>query len=939
MIYVGFSTYILIPIRAIDNPNINENSPDDLERFLAYMNRDQYGQWKQVDVYNIIKYYLGDDTVKIDNSRIMESPHIKRWAPFSLSSTAMQLRSQENPFPFSNSDIIKFITNYQINEMYLRYFAWQFIGREYHKEDFSWTRHISEPLDDTNNDGIWNPDESYTDINENQNWDSNIQIAEPLANVDWSRYGIPFAFIFGIIGCLYHFARDPKRALAVSILFIVTGIFIILYLNQYDPQPRERDYSYVGSFFAFSIWVGIGCMAIMDLISMLFKDERFNQKLLLPVTILTSCILFGTMPLQYLIKDYYYHNRTGNNAAWDYAYNILNSCEPNSIIFTNGDNDTFPLWYIQEVDKIRTDVRVVNLSLLNTSWYINQIYSNNALGTIDFNFNEPIYNEKERRSFKNPDIPIFKLDSRLCQNIFNSNTGIDCNNMYFLDLNNNKEYDSYDSKQTKDIIQEFEDPVLGTIYAYKRWDPNSWAEIEKNYIKFEIQQSLDILVPYANQGPNTFNSVRNNGNTFLNFVLSENQRNIYALNFEKQAKKYLEDKYSLDQNFDEVIQGLINNRERDLYEGLWAEYNSVQASYYHDFIKNDLKKPINDYLYDYIQAGNGLYRSPIEPGSKIVWGKTPDQEGENYIIPVGSFSSFNATIPLKKEVSIDIDLPPTLQEDFFRIQDVMIMKILEDVSKDRKVYFATTVNPQSRINLEPYLINQGMVHEVNHEKLILSPDYPVFLDKPKLEDNLFNTYRFTNLNNNNIYYNSDLQRIMQNYRMLFLYLAEEYKITQSYDKMENVLSYMEEVMPESVIKIHNPNLKLYSYELFYEAGIKDKYENYINNLIEADKGTIDIALSLSKKGLFNKSNQIIKKILNKEYNLKLKDFFYSLEQELSNNTQGLSPESIETFIINSLFKKLEDNGINLSNNDETLVYSLQILIQNYNNLFLIEKNE
>ena len=177
-------------------------------------------------------------------------------------------------------------------------------------------------------------------------------------------------------------------------------------------------------------------MSIMDLISNLFKNNYINQKFILPVTVLISCILFGTMPLQYLIKDYYYHNRTGNNAAWD--YNILNSCEPNSIIFTNGDNDTFPLWYIQEVDKIRTDVRVVNLSLLNTSWYINQIYSNSALGNINFNFNEPIYNEIEHKGFKNTDIPIFNLDPELCQNIFNSDHSIDCYNMYFLDLNNNK---------------------------------------------------------------------------------------------------------------------------------------------------------------------------------------------------------------------------------------------------------------------------------------------------------------------------------------------------------------------------------------------------------------------------------------------------------------------------------------------------------------------
>ena len=146
-------------------------------------------------------------------------------------------------------------------------------------------------------------------------------------------------------------------------LFILTGLAIVVYLNQSDPQPRERDYAYVGSFFAFSIWIGIGVFGILSEL-----NRRFNIKSLVP-SILLLCI----MPILMGITDWREHDRSQRYEAWDYAYNLLNSCEPNAILFTNGDNDTFPLWYIQEVENIRKDVKVVNLSLLNFPSYIRQL--------------------------------------------------------------------------------------------------------------------------------------------------------------------------------------------------------------------------------------------------------------------------------------------------------------------------------------------------------------------------------------------------------------------------------------------------------------------------------------------------------------------------------------------------------------------------------------
>jgi len=149
----------------------------------------------------------------------------------------------------------------------------------------------------------------------------------------------------------------------------MTGLAIVLYLNQEDPQPRERDYSYVGSFMAYSIWIGIGATGLLELFFQKFKDLRMKNY----IPGLLAALIFFIVPFNMMAKNYKEHDRSGNYVAWDYSYNILATVEPNAIIFTNGDNDTFPVWYLQEVEGIRKDVKVVNLSLLNTPWYIKQL--------------------------------------------------------------------------------------------------------------------------------------------------------------------------------------------------------------------------------------------------------------------------------------------------------------------------------------------------------------------------------------------------------------------------------------------------------------------------------------------------------------------------------------------------------------------------------------
>ncbi len=217
----------------------------------------------------------------------------------------------------------EFFWKYQVDHMYNRYFLWNFVGMD--SNEFS--------------------------VNPKQLW------ALPL--------------ILGLLGMAWHFYRDWKHGFAVFALFFMTGFAIILYLNQPDPQPRERDYSYVGSFFAFAIWVGLGYAAVVDWIKEYFNKQDSGLSSLTRMAVFA--LLFVLIPLKVFTANYHSHNRSGDFVAWDYSYNLLMSVEPDALLFTNGDNDTFPLWYLQEVEGIRTDVRIVNLSLLNTDWYIKQL--------------------------------------------------------------------------------------------------------------------------------------------------------------------------------------------------------------------------------------------------------------------------------------------------------------------------------------------------------------------------------------------------------------------------------------------------------------------------------------------------------------------------------------------------------------------------------------
>jgi hypothetical protein len=315
-VLIGFTTFVMVIIRANQHPPMNENEPDTLTELVSYLNREQYGDF----------------------------PTFKR----RFSSEA----HQQGIYTNYSSDL-EFFWSYQMNHMMTRYLLWNYAGRE------GW---------------VQDDDANVAPFNKIGNFFGNIVGVKFNGSVRDSLFGIPF--LLGLLGIYFHFKRDWKIASIFMIMFILMGYLTAFYQNQQQPQPRERDYFYVGAFFVYSIWIAIAIRGLVDLARQ--KAKRLSIQNAGTVAILI--LGFILVPLVMLRANYYTHDRSKNWVPWDYSYNLLQSCAPNAILFTNGDNDTFPLWYIQDVEGVRRDVTIANLSLLNTPWYIKQLKHNDPYG-------------------------------------------------------------------------------------------------------------------------------------------------------------------------------------------------------------------------------------------------------------------------------------------------------------------------------------------------------------------------------------------------------------------------------------------------------------------------------------------------------------------------------------------------------------------------------
>lgn len=388
-ILIGYSSFFMLVIRANANTPINENEPSEAVSMLSYLKREQYGSWplvygpyymaKPYDAndgspvyvrdeekgkYVITDYRRGTDPIYDDNVMTI-FPRMWNGTKRSYTSTYEQYIDKSKMIPVSvkKSDgsvetilkptfmqNLKFFIGYQCNHMYWRYFMWNFVGRQ-------------------------NDIQGHGEI-ENGNWISGIKFIDnarlgdqsdlPKSMTTTGRTAFYFLpLILGLIGIFYQVKNDINNSWVVFLLFFMTGLAIVIYLNQTPYQPRERDYAYAGSFYAFCIWIGLGLLYVVELMQKLMKNKM--------AAAVVAFILCLSVPTVMAASGWESHNRSDKTSALDWGKNYLSNLPPNAVIFTRGDNDTFPLWYVQEVEGFRTDVRVCNYMLSSGYWYVHQM--------------------------------------------------------------------------------------------------------------------------------------------------------------------------------------------------------------------------------------------------------------------------------------------------------------------------------------------------------------------------------------------------------------------------------------------------------------------------------------------------------------------------------------------------------------------------------------
>ena len=386
-----FSSYFTTLARSNANPALDMSNVDNPINLVSYLAREQYGDWPILygqdftaevkDVETIETYvksngkyekngrkssYVYDAADKHLFPRMWDASNDQGHADYYASWMGIGKDKEGNyeraPTMGEN---IRYALDYQVGWMYLRYFMWNFAGKQ---------NDIQGVYGSNVRDGNWKTGIGFWDSMRLGNQDT---MPDSIKNnkANNKLYALPL--ILGLLGIFFQIKNNKKDALVAGLLFFFTGLAIVFYLNQAGNQPRERDYAFVGSFYGFAIWIGLGVLFVKDLVQKLIKSESGAN-----IAAVALCTL--AVPAIMANQEWDDHDRSKKTMAKDLAINYLESCAPNAVLITFGDNDTYPLWYAQEVEGIRKDVRVINSSLLGTDWYINQLrYKVNESAPID----------------------------------------------------------------------------------------------------------------------------------------------------------------------------------------------------------------------------------------------------------------------------------------------------------------------------------------------------------------------------------------------------------------------------------------------------------------------------------------------------------------------------------------------------------------------------
>lgn len=378
VIMVGYSTYGMILVRAAAHPPMNEDDPSDAFTLRAYLAREQYGSKPLVlgptfadqpvsaeypTTYARSKTPDGKDRyIEVNKDTPNYKYEEQMFFPRVFSQNPSHIRGYNiwigrNPDDMSAPtfvDNLKFFFAYQVNYMYWRYFFWNFAGKQ----------------NDLQGDGSLLRGNAITGIPfiDNMLIGPSEGMPDEMANNKGHNVYYLLPLLLGILGIFYQILKGKngnESFWVIFFLFFMTGLAIVMYVNQTAGEPRERDYSYVGSFYAFAIWIGFGVAMLAEIF------EKLKAKPVVASSIAVLLSLF--VPVQMASQNWDDHDRSGRTAALDFGRNYLESCDQNAVLFCFGDNDTFPLWYCQEVEGIRTDVRACNLGYLGADWYVNQM--------------------------------------------------------------------------------------------------------------------------------------------------------------------------------------------------------------------------------------------------------------------------------------------------------------------------------------------------------------------------------------------------------------------------------------------------------------------------------------------------------------------------------------------------------------------------------------
>jgi hypothetical protein len=388
---IGYSSYVTTMIRSSANPSVDMYNVDNPISLVGYLGREQYGDFpllygqkfnaRPIDVKNTGMRYqkstdkyieLGEDRKyvfaaedKMVFPRVWDLSNDQNHADYYAYFLGIN-RLQDGTYERSPNQVdnIKYFFGYQLNWMYFRYFMWNFAGKQNDNQglfagnvrDGNWITGIA-PIDEL----LYGNQSAMPDSLKNNKAHNKL-------------FALPF--ILGLLGMYFHYKKKKSDFGVNFLMFFFTGFAIVLYLNQAGYQPRERDYAYVGSFYAFAVWIGLGVLMVKELLS-----KSINQA---TAASLATIVCLLAVPALMASEEWDDHDRSNKVIARDLAKDYLESCAPNAILFTFGDNDTYPLWYAQEVEGIRKDIRVINYSLLGIDWYINQLrYKVNESPAID----------------------------------------------------------------------------------------------------------------------------------------------------------------------------------------------------------------------------------------------------------------------------------------------------------------------------------------------------------------------------------------------------------------------------------------------------------------------------------------------------------------------------------------------------------------------------